>query len=119
IARHRRHPGQRRWAAHRERGGRRRPRSGPIPRRFHVSIATGPPPSPHAEIVIDLAAIRHNLRRLRELASEGLETAPMVMAVVKADAYGHGMVPVARASREAGADWLGVATGEEALALRE
>ena len=40
------------------------------------------------------------------------------MAVVKADGYGHGMVQVARAAREAGADWLGVATLDEALALR-
>ena len=41
------------------------------------------------------------------------------MVVVKADGYGHGMVPVARAARSAGAEWLGVATGAEALALRE
>ena len=41
------------------------------------------------------------------------------MVVVKADGYGHGMVPVARAARAAGAEWLGVATGAEALALRE
>ena len=40
------------------------------------------------------------------------------MAVVKADGYGHGLVEVARAAREAGADWLGVATIDEALALR-
>jgi alanine racemase len=84
-----------------------------------VSVPSGPPPSPHAEIVIDLAAIRGNLRRLRELVSDGEERPPLMMAVVKADAYGHGMVPVARASREAGAEWLGVATREEALALRE
>jgi alanine racemase len=83
-----------------------------------MSVSSGPPPSPHAEIVIDLAAIRSNLRRLRQLVSEDAGRAPAVMAVVKADAYGHGMVPVARASREAGADWLGVATREEALALR-
>jgi alanine racemase len=84
-----------------------------------VSVPSGPPPSPHAEIVIDLAAIRGNLRRLRELASEGEGPPPQLMAVVKADAYGHGMVPVAQASREAGVEWLGVATREEALALRE
>ena len=40
------------------------------------------------------------------------------MAVVKADAYGHGAVPVARALEEAGVDWFGVATVEEALELR-
>lgn len=65
-----------------------------------------------AEIVIDLEAIRGNLRRLRELV--GTET----MAVVKADGYGHGMVEVARAAREADVRWLGVATLAEALALR-
>jgi alanine racemase len=41
-----------------------------------------------------------------------------VIVVVKADGYGHGMVPAARAARDAGASWLGVATGPEALALR-
>ncbi len=66
-----------------------------------------------AEIVVDLAAIRHNVATLREL------TAPArMMVVVKADGYGHGMVPAARAAREAGADWLGVATIDEALGLR-
>ena len=84
-----------------------------------MNESSGPPASPHAQVEVDLAAIRANLRRLRELVSEGVDRAPAVMAVVKADAYGHGMVPVARAAREAGADWLGVATGEEALALRE
>lgn len=81
-----------------------------------------PQPLPRAEIVVDLDAIRHNLRRLRELTAEGLpagQRPPLVMAVVKADAYGHGSVEVARAAREAGADWLGVATPEEAVALRE
>jgi alanine racemase len=42
-----------------------------------------------------------------------------MMTVVKADGYGHGLVPVARAARAAGAEWLGVATIEEALELRE
>jgi alanine racemase len=65
-----------------------------------------------AELVVDLAAIRHNVRTLRELAG-----VPM-MTVVKADGYGHGMAEVARAAREAGAEWLGVATLDEALALR-
>ena len=76
------------------------------------------PSSPHAEIVIDLGAVRHNVSRLRELVSTGGRS-PALMVVVKADAYGHGMLPVARAARQAGAEWLGVATGEEALALRQ
>ncbi|VXB64118.1 Alanine racemase [Arthrobacter sp. 9AX] len=63
--------------------------------------------------VIDLDAIRHNVRRLAATASPA-----KVMAVVKADAYGHGAVPVARAALEAGAAWLGVAHISEALALR-
>ncbi|MEI5671982.1 MULTISPECIES: alanine racemase [unclassified Nocardioides] len=69
-------------------------------------------PAARAEIVVDLAAIRHNVQVLRELAGVP------VMTVVKADGYGHGMVPVARAAREAGAEWLGVATLDEALELR-
>ncbi|WP_310964993.1 alanine racemase [Nocardioides terrisoli] len=71
-------------------------------------------PRPRAEIVVDLDAIRHNVRRLREQVVPAA-----VMVVVKADGYGHGMVPVARAAREAGADWLGAATLPEAVALRE
>jgi alanine racemase len=66
----------------------------------------------HAEIVVDLAAIRHNVRLLRET------TGAQLIAVVKADGYGHGMVESARAARAAGAEWLGVATIDEALALR-
>ncbi|MGN0064570.1 MAG: alanine racemase [Nocardioides sp.] len=71
---------------------------------------------PRAEIEVDLAAVRHNVRLLAQIAAG---TGAAFMAVVKADAYGHGMVEVARAAREAGAPWLGVATPEEALALRE
>jgi alanine racemase len=67
-----------------------------------------------AEIVVDLDAVRHNVRTLKERV-EGRA----LMVVVKADGYGHGMLEVARAAREAGADWLGVAVVEEALALRE
>jgi alanine racemase len=65
-----------------------------------------------AEIRVDLAAIRHNVATLRS------GTSAAVMAVVKADGYGHGMVPVARAALEAGAAWLGACTLDEALALR-
>jgi alanine racemase len=76
---------------------------------------------PRAENGIDLDGIRRNVRRLRELTALDLPDGhepPQVMVVVKGDAYGHGMAPVARAAREAGADWLGVATPEEALSLR-
>ncbi len=79
------------------------------------------PPSPHAQVVIDLGAVRHNVQRLREIVwgDQGSPGGGQVMVVVKADGYGHGMVPVARAARAAGAEWLGVATAAEALALRE
>ncbi|MEG3629370.1 alanine racemase [Streptomyces poriticola] len=66
-----------------------------------------------ARAEIDLAAVRANVRTLRGLAP-GAE----LMAVLKADGYGHGAVPCARAAVAAGATWLGTATPEEALALR-
>ena len=66
-----------------------------------------------ASAIVDLSAIRANLRRVRELAGPA-----MLMAVVKADAYGHGLGPVARTARQAGVEWLGVALPSEALALR-
>nr|WP_260853427.1 alanine racemase [Kocuria palustris] len=69
---------------------------------------------PERSAVVDLAAVRHNVRRLAELAHPAL-----LMAVVKADAYGHGAVPVARAALAAGAHGLGVAHVREALELRE
>ncbi len=64
---------------------------------------------------IDLAALRHNLRLIRGRVGGGVR----VMAVVKADAYGHGAVAVSRALAGAAVDMLGVALVEEALALRE
>ena len=67
----------------------------------------------HAEIVVDLAAVRANVATLAAAVAPSA-----VMVVVKADGYGHGMLPVARAARRAGAPWLGVATLDEALELR-
>jgi alanine racemase len=66
-----------------------------------------------AEAVVDLGAIEHNVRVLCEHAGRA-----QVMAVVKADGYGHGATPAARAALAAGAVELGVATVDEALALR-
>ncbi len=71
------------------------------------------PPGVPARAVVDLDAIRDNVRALRDHAPSA-----DVMAVVKADGYGHGMVPAARAALAGGATWLGVATAGEALALR-
>ncbi|HEY9053694.1 MAG TPA: alanine racemase, partial [Rectinemataceae bacterium] len=62
---------------------------------------------------IDLAALEGNLARIKALAHPA-----KVCAVVKADAYGHGAVPIARRLSEAGADFLAVAFLEEALELR-
>jgi alanine racemase len=62
--------------------------------------------------VVDLDAIRHNVRRLIPAGAE-------LMAVVKANGYGHGSVPVARAALEGGATWLGVALVEEGIRLRD
>ncbi|MCW2688725.1 MAG: alanine racemase [Mycobacterium sp.] len=66
-----------------------------------------------AEAVVDLGAIAHNIGVLREHAGSA-----QVMAVVKADGYGHGATAVGRAALEAGAAQLGVATIDEALAVR-
>jgi alanine racemase len=65
-----------------------------------------------AEVVVDLDAIAANTAALRTRVDRPL------MAVVKADAYGHGLVPAARAALAGGADALGVTVLEEALALR-
>lgn len=62
---------------------------------------------------INLSAVRHNVGRLRELTG-----AQNVIAVVKADGYGHGAGPVAEAAIDAGVDLLGVAEIDEAIALR-
>ena len=67
-----------------------------------------------AWVEIDLSAIKHNVKELKNLLAP--QTA--LMAVVKADAYGHGAVMVAKTVIEAGSDWLGVATVPEGIELR-
>lgn len=64
---------------------------------------------------IDLSALRHNIAALRAR----LPKDTCYMAVVKANAYGHGMVEIAKAALRAGAGYLGVAIPEEGIALRE
>ena len=64
---------------------------------------------------IDLAAIRHNVGVMKSHIAGGAR----FLAVVKADAYGHGAAPVAKAALEAGADMLAVAIPEEGIELRE
>jgi len=64
-------------------------------------------------VEISLSKLRRNFQRIRQLAG-----ARRVMAVIKADAYGHGAVAVANCLAQCGADWFGVASVEEALELR-
>jgi len=66
-----------------------------------------------AFVQIDLEAIASNIAEVKE------RTSVPILAVVKADAYGHGLVPVAITAVESGATWLGTALLEEALTLRE
>ncbi len=75
--------------------------------------ASSTPEVLRAQAVVDLGAIAHNIEHLRSM------TTAEVLVVVKADAYGHGMVRVAAHARRMGIDWLGVALPEEALELRE
>ncbi len=63
---------------------------------------------------IDLGALADNLRYFQKLVAPA-----QLMLAVKADAYGHGLVPCAATARAAGVDWLGVATPDEAMTLRE
>jgi alanine racemase len=65
-------------------------------------------------VEVDLDAIRHNVREIARVVAPA-----KFCAVVKADGYGHGDVPVAEAALEAGASWLAVATVTEGLRLRE
>ena len=82
-----------------------------------LQLAVRPRPAdldPLATAWVDLDAIAANVRVLANVAREA-----SLMAVVKADGFGHGAVPVARTALESGASWLGVARIEEAVALRE
>jgi len=71
--------------------------------------------SPRSSVLIDLAAVRHNVAHLRAMLAPG----GRMLVAVKADGYGHGTLPVAQAAAAAGAAGVAVATAEEAVALRE
>ena len=66
-------------------------------------------------VEVDLGAIRHNTHEVKRRQPAGTH----LMAVVKADGYGHGAVQCAKAALTSGADYLGVATVQEAIDLRE
>jgi alanine racemase len=72
-------------------------------------------PTPLIRAEIDLGAVAHNVRELRRITN----TSARLMIAVKAEGYGHGAVPVARAAIANGADSLAVARVEEALELRK
>src|SRR5438105_4249083 len=71
--------------------------------------------NPRAWAEVRLDRLKRNLAAIRRTAGPGVE----VMAVIKADAYGHGAVPVARAALDAGASRLAVGDSTEAIELRE
>ncbi|HIK07539.1 MAG TPA: alanine racemase [Trichormus sp. M33_DOE_039] len=71
--------------------------------------------SQRAWVEIDLEALAHNVQQIKQFLSQRTQ----LMAVVKADAYGHGAVTVAQIALQAGASWLGVATVPEGIQLRE
>jgi alanine racemase len=71
--------------------------------------------SPRSSVLVDLAAIRHNVAHLLATLTPGSR----MLVAVKADGYGHGTLPVARAAVAAGAHGVAVATAEEAVALRD
>jgi len=72
-------------------------------------------PQRPSRIEIDLEALKHNLNKVKSLCKPGAR----LMAVVKADAYGHGARQISGAAEEAGVDYLGVALLEEANEIRE
>ncbi len=91
------------------------PAPDPEPIEARLARAGLPPLGRMAWLEIDLDALRGNLAVLRAIVGPGTRVEP----VVKADAYGHGAVPVALALEAAGADGLSVATLDEAVELRE
>ncbi len=65
-------------------------------------------------VELDLSALRHNVNRLREIAPQS-----KILAMVKANAYGHGLIPIAHALASSSVEGFGVSCSEEALVLRE
>ncbi len=70
-----------------------------------------------AQVIVDMKALRDNMRHLVDMVG-GCDSPTAVMGVVKADAYGHGLLPTALAALAGGATWLGAAQSHEALLLR-
>lgn len=66
-------------------------------------------------VIIDLNRLRNNIKEIRSVIKEKTS----IMAVVKANAYGHGLVQIAKCAAESGVEWLGVALPEEGMELRK
>lgn len=75
--------------------------------------------APDAWITVSRRALRHNYGAVRDFLAQGSDKPPQMIAVVKANAYGHGARETARIFQEAGADFFAVTTPDEALELRE
>ncbi len=73
-------------------------------------------PYPRTWVEVDLPALAHNLSEIREVLGD---PSIRIALVAKADAYGHGLVPVARYALRNGADWVAVATVPEGISLRD
>ncbi len=86
-----------------------------MPDRTQPNSAAVSPSSPPTVAILDLAALAHNLDQVRRLLAPGCD----VLAVVKADAYGHGAVTVSRTLAQLGITYLGVSTLAEGIELRE
>ena len=88
--------------------------AGSVTAKLHQSDAVPAAPNPPVWIEVDLQAVQQNFRQIRRFVSPSVK----VLTVIKANAYGHGLLPVARSLTEAGVDLLAVASVVEAVALR-
>jgi Alanine racemase len=73
---------------------------------------------PPAWAEIDLKALAYNFEQLKKLAAKNMSHAAGIMTIIKADAYGHGMLQVAQALGDAGCKYFGVSNVAEAVTLR-
>lgn len=74
--------------------------------------------TPDAWISVSRSALRHNFHAVRTLLAQGTDRPPQLIAVVKANAFGHGAGETARIFQDAGADFFAVTTATEAMELR-
>ncbi len=70
-------------------------------------------------VEVDLTALAHNFEQLQKLGSKNMSHPSGIMSIIKADAYGHGMLPVAQVLSECGCQYLGVSNITEGMTLRD